>query len=400
MLFVFEWGILTNDFEEKTGDGMENVRRRNKLKRSRQRRNRRIITVSAVLGLILGAVMTFFYVFRVTDVKIAGNTRHSDDMIMQYVQEDLLTSNTMLASWFRKSIIVEDIPFVESLDIEALDNNTIRIYVNEKQIVGYIVENDHKLFFDKDGYVLEIMPMTEKELLDIQAEKDKFEQLRREEEGLPPETGNPDEEQNAPEGEEPSEEEDQDGENQDGENQDGENQDGENQDEENLDEENLDGENLDGENVNQTPEGDIPVEEDENDFIVNAPQVPWILGLNNQSMGSDTRIIVENTNVFNTIQGIWNISSNPDYNIVPERVLLDEEYNITLVYQNGTILCQLGTDIILEEKIIRVSAILPTLKDKMGILHLEDYNIGDGIIFSQESEYTIMSKINKFLQKK
>ncbi len=328
---------------------MENVRRRNKLKRSRQRRNRKIVTVVSVMGIILAAVMTFFYMFRVTEVKVAGNTRHSDEMIIQYVQEDLLTTNTMLASWFRKSIEVADIPFVESLDIEALDNNTIRIYVNEKQIVGYVVENGHKMFFDKDGYVLEIMPLTQAEQQGIQAELEKFEQLRAEEEGMPPETGTPDGETNS------SEEE--------------------------------------------NPNGALNAVENENGFAVEAPKVPWILGLDRKNLSEETRIVVENFSVFNTIQGIWRISSK--YEIVPERVLFDEEYNITLVYQNGTILCELGPDTILEEKMTRIAAILPNLTDKIGILHLEDYDIGtDGIIFSQESEYTVMSKINGFLQKK
>jgi len=377
---VMKTCILVKDFEKKTGDRMENVRRRNKLKRIRQKRNKRILKIVVVLSALLGAVMTFFFMFRVTDVKVAGNTRNSDEMIIRYVQKDLLTTNTMLTSWFRKSIEAEDIPFVESLDIEALDRNTIRIYVNEKQIVGYLVENDHKLFFDKDGYVLEIMPMTEQELLAIQAEKDRFEQLRKEEEGLPPEMENPDGE------EDPSEEENPDNQQEPTE---GENSDGE--------------QNLTGEEPSDAgqdlSEGETSVEGEE-DFVAEAPQVPWILGLDKKDMTSDTRIIVGDSSVFNTIQGIWRISSDPDYNIVPERVLLDEEYNITLVYQNGTILCQLGPDTILEEKMARVAVSLPTLTDKIGILHLEDYVIGEGYIFSQESEYTVMSKINKFLQKK
>ena len=120
-----------------------------------------MVTVFTVLGVIFVMVLSFFYMFHVTEVKVAGNTRYSDDMIQQYVQDDLLMSNTMLASWFRKSIKIEDIPFVESLEIEALDRNTIRIYVNEKQIVGYVVENEHKLFFDKDYLVTEIIKKAE-----------------------------------------------------------------------------------------------------------------------------------------------------------------------------------------------------------------------------------------------
>ncbi len=344
--------------EEKIGGRMENARRQNKLKRRRQRRNRIILTVCMILGVILVAVMTFFYAFRVTSVKIAGNTHHPNEMILQYVQEDWVTTNTVLTSWFRKSIVVEDIPFVESLDIEVLDNNTIRIYVNEKQIVGYVVDHEQKLFFDKNGYVLEMMEMTDAELQNIQAELERFEQLRMEEEGVLPETENPDEE--------------------------------------NPNEENSEGENLEDVVSEPTPtEGAL---EEESDFEVEAPQVPWVLGFEMKNLSSDNRIIVGDSSVFNTVQGIWRISSK--YEVIPERVLFDEEYNITLVYQNGMILCELGKDMILEEKITRVAAILPNLVDKIGILHLENYTIGtEGIIFSQESEYIVLSKINRFLQK-
>jgi len=358
---------------------MERNRRKNKLKRSRRRRTRRIAVMFTMLGIILAAVMTFFYMFRVTDVKVAGNTRYSDDMIIQYVQEDLLTTNTMLASWFRKSIEVEDIPFVESLDIEVLDNHAIRIYVNEKQIVGYVVENDHKLFFDKDGYVLEIMPMEESELHKLQEEIEKFEKLRMEEENLQQGTENL-------EGEEETESSEDDMEN--GENVSEVDENGESELESGPDDTESTTEST---SIDETTEGEMGYEVEE-------PQVPWILGLEMKNLTLDTRIIVDDSDVFNTIQGIWRMTSK--YEIVPDRVFFDEEYNITLVYQEGNILCQLGQDTILEEKITRVAAILPNLTDKTGILHLEDYEINtEGIIFSRESEYTVMSKINRFLQK-
>ncbi len=364
-----------------TGGRMETVRRQNKLKRIRRKRNKRIITVCSVLGSIFIAVLAFFTVFHVKEVKIAGNTRYSDEMILQYVQDDFVLTNTVLASWFRKSIPVEDIPFMESLDIEVLNKNTIRIYVNEKQIVGYVVDNEQKLFFDKNGYVLEIMSMTEAEIQSVQEELGRFELLRMEEEGMLPETGTPD-----------------------GENPDGETPDQETSDQETPNEENPDGAtsdegNMEAEGTDLEPtEGALEEESEESNVEVEAPQVPWIFGLDMQELSADNRIIVGDSSVFNTLQGIWRISSK--YKVIPERVLLDEEYNITLVYQKGMILCQLGPDLILEEKITRVAAIMENLVDKVGILHLEEYDIGtEGIIFSQESEYTVMSKINRFLQK-
>ncbi len=341
---------------------MEMVQRRKKSKQSKERRNKRIRNFFLVAGGIFAAMLIFSYTFRVTEIKIAGNTRHSDEVILQYVREDWMTQNTTLISWFRKSMEVETIPFVESLDFEVLDKNTIRIYVNEKQIVGYVIDNEHKMFFDKDGYVLEIMPMTEEELQSIQQEQERLEQLRREEEG----------EEYVDEDYSDEEYSDEDYSNEDY------------SDEEDLEEYQ--------EEISQATQADSVV-------LVEGPQVPWVVGLDILKMSEEGRLLVGDSKVFNTVQGIWRIASK--YGIIPERVLFDEEYKITLVYQNAEILCQLGSDMILEEKMTRVAAILPNLTDKRGILHLEDYELGSqGIIFSKESEYTILSKINVFLQKK
>ena len=126
-----------------------------------------------------------------------------------------------------------------------------------------------------------------------------------------------------------------------------------------------------------------PVEEDtktkEATYQVAVKDVPLIEGLNVGKVVVGKQLTVENTNVFNTILGITRMVEK--FQIQPDKVVFDEEYNITLIYDN--IRVSLGQDNLLEEKITRAAAILPKLTGQSGVLHLEDYTDGmTNIIFS------------------
>lgn len=71
------------------------------------------------------------------------------------------------------------------------------------------------------------------------------------------------------------------------------------------------------------------------------------------------------------------------YGLVPDRVLIDEENNMTLIF--GNIQINLGDDSFLEEKTARADAIYADIKDGSGILHLEDYSeTSKDIIFEEK----------------
>ena len=60
------------------------------------------------------------------------------------------------------------------------------------------------------------------------------------------------------------------------------------------------------------------------------------------------------------------------YDICPDSVEFDANLNITLHY--GSVDVLIGEDDLLEEKMARVAAILPSLEGKSGTLHLESYS--------------------------
>ena len=50
---------------------------------------------------------------------------------------------------------VENIPFVDVMDVQILSPDTIKIVVYEKALAGYVRYMDTYMYFDKDGYVVE-----------------------------------------------------------------------------------------------------------------------------------------------------------------------------------------------------------------------------------------------------
>ena len=93
-----------------------------------------MITAGAVAAIVLLALLAFFFLFRVDKVYVVGNTRYTDEEVKEYVMTTPLTSNTVLAMLFERHKNAENIPFVDSFDLERVNAHTIRIHVNEKKI--------------------------------------------------------------------------------------------------------------------------------------------------------------------------------------------------------------------------------------------------------------------------
>ena len=312
------------------------------------------VAACAAAVVVLLALLLFFALFKVDSVSVVGSTRYSDEEIRQMAMGSPLDSNTLLAIWFHRHQEAEDIPFVESFDLEMLDSHSIRIHVNEKEIVGYVARDGQKMYFDKDGNVVESEAQEESEILDPEAARQELETLRQE----------------AEQQEALKEQQEEDGESQ--------------QDEEN------DGTGSTPVQQVQVLEPEVSTESEDGSgqSRVAVTDVPLILGVDMQNVQLGEKITVENDGIFNTILGITRMVEK--YQILPESVLFDSDYNITLVYNEGKIHCQLGQDTLLEEKITRVAALLPELENLTGILHLEDYTEETvNIFFSEESLYTL-----------
>lgn len=312
------------------------------------------------VGIVVLVLLAFFLLFKVDRVEIVGSTKYTDQEIREYALSSPLTSNTVFAMMFKRHIEAENIPFVESFDLERLDMHTLRVHVNEKKIIGYVVEGTDKLYFDKDGKIVEKEAMEEEEITKMESARTELETLKEEaereaaleaakeaEKELLGETGQEEEEEEAAQPEEIQ---------------------------------TIQPEEVESGNESAT------------EFHAAVTDVPRIVGIPMKNVKLGKKITVSDKSVFNTILGITRMVEK--YQILPEIVFFDEKLNITLVYFDGAVHCQLGKDSLLEEKITRVAAILPKLESETGILHLEDYTAETtNIIFSKESLYSLKKTI-------
>ena len=108
------------------------------------------------------------------------------------------------------------------------------------------------------------------------------------------------------------------------------------------------------------------------------PYVTQISGLNASNIGLGHVIEFEDPDVLYTIIALAQMIRQ--YGTVPDLIYFDPDMNIILYF--GDVKVLLGKDELLEEKMIRMAAILKNLNEEKGTLHLENYTEETGnIIF-------------------
>ena len=144
--------VKNNDIEtEKKRGG-----RREKL---RFDRNKRAVILSVTLILLLTILIAGYeYIihnYTVTTVHVEGNVHYSNEEIMEMVMGGRFGNNSLFLSLKYKEKGMEEIPFIQAMDVEIEARDTIRIIVYEKALAGYVSYLGRYVYFDKDGIVVE-----------------------------------------------------------------------------------------------------------------------------------------------------------------------------------------------------------------------------------------------------
>lgn len=115
-----------------------------------------LIAVIAAVLLVLGVVaVQVLQHYQVTTVYVEGNIHYTNEEIMDMIMAGELGDNSLYLAMKYKNKGVEGIPFVQTMDVEILAPDTIKIIVYEKAIAGYIEHLGRYMYFDKDGIVVE-----------------------------------------------------------------------------------------------------------------------------------------------------------------------------------------------------------------------------------------------------
>ena len=280
--------------------------------KKRRRRLARLLLLCA--GIFVLLVLLFFVIFQTKNIEVTGSNRYTEDEIRQLVeQQEPLSFNTVLLTFFPVRADFSGVPFLEDISYELISPTTVRAVVDEKTAVGYVEVDGQKAYFDGDGIVLECIPQEEETQGQAQAEGTQEE-----------------------------------------------------------------AESLDTQPLTEEDQTETATQE----YNPNLEDIPRIEGLNVVSASVGEQLSVSDTAIFETLDALTRLLDR--FELWPEQVNVSEEMELTLIYE-GNIRILLGGEEYLEEKITKLSGILPQLEGLSGELHLEDVDERNGdVVFAKD----------------
>ena len=119
-------------------------------------RNRVILTVILTILLILTACAAGFYeYFKVRNVTVNGSTYYTNEEIENIVMQGFLGHNSVVLSLRYSNTQVQEVPFIEKMDVTVLSHDSIEIDVYEKPIIGYVNYLGTCMYFDREGTIVD-----------------------------------------------------------------------------------------------------------------------------------------------------------------------------------------------------------------------------------------------------
>lgn len=125
-------------------------------RRKRAKRKKVLIIFLTILCLAAVTVLVAVKGFDLDKVKVSGNELYTDKQIRESVLNDEYSWNSLYVVLKYRLFKMKEIPFIDEMEVSLLSPHSIQIKVYEKAIIGYIAVNDQNVYFDKDGFVVEI----------------------------------------------------------------------------------------------------------------------------------------------------------------------------------------------------------------------------------------------------
>ena len=127
--------------------------------RNRRKRKRRLAI--GILGFLILLAAAFFVIvscYTVENVVVEGNELYEESVIESTVLNDDYSWNSLYVYLKYKFTKINNVPFIDTMEVTLTDRHTLHIKVYEKGMMGYLyIESmDANAYFDKDGFVVEI----------------------------------------------------------------------------------------------------------------------------------------------------------------------------------------------------------------------------------------------------
>ena len=138
-------------------------KRKKKVKEKvRKRSIKRFFSVffGVVMGIAIVAIIGYLVIrifFNVKKVSYEGSTIYSDEQLAEMIFTDDYSGNSVYC-WGKNLIFpVENIPFVETVKIELVNPNTLKVKIKEKPRIGRMADvSGNQVYFDSENVVTEV----------------------------------------------------------------------------------------------------------------------------------------------------------------------------------------------------------------------------------------------------
>ena len=114
-----------------------------------------LLTIVVIMGVLCGVAAFLWHNYSITSVTVTGNSHYTEEEIKDMVFNGPYLYNSLILSVIYRNKSIEDIPFIEKMDVDIVSANSVRINVYEKAVAGYVEYLGHYMYFDKDGIVVE-----------------------------------------------------------------------------------------------------------------------------------------------------------------------------------------------------------------------------------------------------
>ena len=107
---------------------------------------------------VFAAIAGVIYIadnYTIKNVDVLGSTHYSTEEIEDMVMTDSFCHNSIFLAAKYRNKSIEDVPFVEKIDVDIVSKDTVEINVYEKAIAGYIAYLGRYMYFDREGMVVE-----------------------------------------------------------------------------------------------------------------------------------------------------------------------------------------------------------------------------------------------------
>jgi cell division protein FtsQ len=133
--------------------------REEKQEKIRFGRTKRLLIMTIVSVCLIAALAGgYAYIvsnYTVTTVHVEGNVHYTNEEIMDMVMGGRYGNNSLFLALKYRDKGIDDIPFIQTMDVSIESKDTIRITVYEKALAGYVSYLGRYVYFDKDGIVVE-----------------------------------------------------------------------------------------------------------------------------------------------------------------------------------------------------------------------------------------------------